>query len=66
MNEAQTRMRQDQEPLCDYIGKCAAHHNARGPVTNCIHCGKELRLRGDGKWYTWDAPPNGGEPQDVE
>jgi hypothetical protein len=49
---------------CDYIGKCAAPEGASGPVTNCVHCGKELRLRANGKWYTWDAPVNGGAPQD--
>lgn len=50
------------EPACNY-GTCAAPADARG-ITNCVHCGKELRER-DGAWFTWDAPLDGGVPQDY-
>jgi len=46
-------MSYDDEPLCDLSGECEAKVGARG-ITNCIHCGKELR-ESNGWWYTWDA-----------
>lgn len=50
------------EPSCNN-GTCEAAPEARG-LTNCVYCGKELRER-DGAWYTWDAPFDGGIPQDY-
>ena len=48
-----THVPHDREPLCNISGRCQAPSGARG-ITNCIHCGKELRER-DGQWWTWDA-----------
>ena len=44
---------ENEEPLCDISGRCTAADGSRG-ITNCIHCGKELREK-DGYWWTWDA-----------
>lgn len=55
----------DIDPVCDNSGVCWAPAGAAG-VTNCVYCGKELEQREDGKWYTWDAPPGGGRPQQQE
>jgi hypothetical protein len=50
-------------PFCDGVGSCSAAPGTTG-ITNCIHCGKELHQRGD-QWFTWDAPADGGRPQDY-
>jgi hypothetical protein len=42
-----------EEPCCNNSGRCEAADGEHG-ITNCIHCGKELRER-DGQWWTWDA-----------
>lgn len=42
-----------EEPCCNYSGTCEAPKGAES-ITNCIHCGKELRER-DGAWWTHDA-----------
>ena len=41
------------EPACNISGTCVAPKGA-GIVTNCIHCGKELRRWSNGLYYTWD------------
>lgn len=33
---------------------CVAHPDAKGDVTSCIYCGKEL-IKINGQWYTWDC-----------
>jgi hypothetical protein len=55
------------DPACDIGGTCVAPKDA-GDVTNCIHCGKELRRRADGLHYTWDAERHGtgARPQAQE
>lgn len=50
------------EPHCDHSGTCMAPEYATG-TTNCVYCGKELRERSKGEWFTWDAPEDGDLPQ---
>lgn len=54
---------EEEEPICNN-GHCEAPKDARG-ITNCVHCGKELR-ESDGYWWTYDAEKSPHPvPQDV-
>jgi hypothetical protein len=43
-----------EEYPCDDGGTCVADPGAKGEISSCIYCGKEL-IKIDGMWYTWDC-----------
>jgi len=44
----------EEECSCDISGFCTADSEAKGDVSSCIYCGKEL-IKRNGMWYTWDC-----------
>lgn len=58
------------EPACDVVGRCTALESDRAyGRSNCLYCGKQLELGGDGSWYTWEAkflPAEQRRPQDEQ
>jgi hypothetical protein len=55
------RMNTQNKPSCTW-GTCEASPGVCD-ITQCIHCGKELREK-DGWWYAWDPDLHKGARQD--